>query len=149
MSTASKPAIQDRRGKNRMSDAVGQSNARLGRVGVSAMMGRGSGTSANGEPWNIAVSIREPRPHQRPSRRLAHSPTHALARLLGALDTRNSAFAPYRLMAAARVLRSGLLRCYEKHKKSSGTESVPSFGQTPMAALSVDSFTNSTRRGHK
>jgi hypothetical protein len=38
----------------------------------------------------------------------------ALAYRLPALDTPNSAFAPYRLMPTGRVLRSGLPRSYEK-----------------------------------
>jgi hypothetical protein len=73
----------------------------------------------------------------------------ALAYRLAALDTINSAFGLYRLMAAGWVLPSGLLRYYEKQKSSSGTKSVPSFRQTPMAAISLDSRTNSTRRRRK
>jgi hypothetical protein len=73
----------------------------------------------------------------------------ALTRLLSALDIHNSAFAPYRLMARGWVLGSGLARCYEKQKTSSGTKSVSSFGQTAMAALSLDPCSDSTRRSDK
>jgi hypothetical protein len=53
-------------------------------------------------------------------------------------------WARYRLMASAEVLRSGSLHCYENQKGSSGTKSLPPFGQTPMAVISVDSRTGST-----
>jgi hypothetical protein len=72
-------------------------------------------------------------------------PLAALAYRLAALDTINSAFGLYRLMAAGWVLPSRLLRCDEKQKSSSGTKSVPSYRQTPMAAISLDSRANSTR----
>jgi hypothetical protein len=76
-------------------------------------------------------------------------PLAALAYALAALDTINSAFGLYRLMAADWVLPSGLLGCYEKPKSSSGTKPVPSDRQTPMAAISLDSRANSTRRRRK
>jgi hypothetical protein len=53
------------------------------------------------------------------------------------------------LMASAWVLRSGPIRCYEKQKSSSGTKSIPSFRQTPVAAISLDSGTNSPGRSRK
>jgi hypothetical protein len=52
-------------------------------------------------------------------------------------------------MPPGRVLRSGLPRSYEKQKSSSGTKSVPSFRQTPMAAISLDSCPSSPGRRRK